>query len=79
MSATIPHPPAPISAPARVLRCDVCWAPPGEPCQRQPIGDHLARLITAVRLGLLSRGQLAAVGGGLEVIADHVVILERAA
>jgi hypothetical protein len=46
---------------------------------RPPASDHLARLITAVRLGLLTRGQLAAIVGGLEVIADHVVILEERA
>jgi hypothetical protein len=57
----------------------MCWAPPGEPCQRQPAGDHLERIIAAVKLGLVGRAELAAIVGGLEVIADHVVILERAA
>jgi hypothetical protein len=77
MPATVPN--TMPAGPQRLIRCDICWAPPGEPCQRQPAGDHLARLITAVKLGLLSRDQLAAVVGGLTVIADHVVIIERAA
>jgi hypothetical protein len=47
--------------------------------QPQPHGDHLARYITAVRQELMSAAGLAAVVGGLTVIADHVVILERAA
>ena len=75
MHETVPN----TIAPARRIRCDLCWAPPGEQCQRSPAGDHLARYIEAVRLGLLSRSELAAVVGGLTVIAEHVVILERAA
>jgi len=38
---------------------------------------HLARLIAAVKAGLLSKAELAEVVGGLTVVADHVVILER--
>lgn len=79
MHETIPH--ATVHAsPARRIRCDLCWAAPGRPCTVSgPAGDHLARLITAVKLGLLSRAELAAiVGGGLEVIADHVMIMEAA-
>jgi hypothetical protein len=75
---TIAHPPTATQV-ARHLRCDLCWAPPGQACQRKPAGDHLERIITAVKLGLLSRAELAVIVGGLEVIADHVVILERAA
>ena len=78
MPETIPHPPAAAEI-ARRLRCDLCWAPPGQACQRKPAGDHLERIIAAVRLGLLSRAELAAIVGGLTVIADCVVILERAA
>jgi hypothetical protein len=78
MSDTIPYPPAATQV-ARRLRCDLCWAPPGQACQRKPAGDHLERIIAAVRLGLVSRAQLEAIVGGLTVIADHVVILERAA
>jgi hypothetical protein len=77
MPATIPHHPPPTAA--RLLRCDLCWCPPYQPCQRQPAGDHLERIITAVKLGLVGRAELAAIVGGLAVIADHVVILERAA
>jgi hypothetical protein len=75
MPETVPN----TITPVRLIRCDLCWAPPGEACQRKPAGDHLARYTAAVKLGLLSRGELAAVVGGLVVIADHVVILERAA
>ena len=77
MTATVPITLPPASA-ARRLPCDLCWALPGKPCTISgPPGDHLARIITAVKLGLLSRVELAEVVGGLAVIADHVVILER--
>jgi len=66
--------------PVRQVRCPVCGVCRGVPCTPPgPEGNHLGRIIGAVRLGLLSRGELAAAVGGLEVIADHVVILERAA
>jgi hypothetical protein len=79
MHATVPTTIPPPSA-ARRLRCDLGWALPGKPCTVSgPPGDHLARIITAVRLGLLSRAELAVVVAGLTVVADHVVILERAA
>jgi len=66
--------------PVRQVRCPVCDAGRGAPCTPPgPAGNHLGRLIAAVRLGLLSRAELAGSVGGLEVIADHVVILERAA
>jgi hypothetical protein len=68
------------SGPARRIMRDLCWAAVGKPCTVSgPPGDHLIRLANAVRLGLLSRDQLAEVVVGLAVIADHVVILKRAA
>jgi len=69
-----------ISAPQRRIRCDQCWAPANRPCTVSgPPGDHLARYITAVRLGLIQRGQLAAIVAELTVIAGHVMISEAAA
>ena len=79
MTNTIPQTASPAEV-ARSIRCPLCWTLPGNgPCQRQPAGDHLARLIAAVKAGLLSKAELTEVVGGIEVIADHVVILERAA
>jgi hypothetical protein len=66
--------------PVRQVRCPVCDVGRGVPCTPPgPAGNHLGRLIAGVRLGLLSRAELEAAVGGLEVIADHVVIFERAA
>ncbi len=78
---TIPQATMPTAhPPQRRIICDLCWAPAGRCCTVSgPPGDHVARLITAVRLGLLSRAELAAVVGGLAVIAEHVVIVEVAA
>lgn len=81
MPATIPFTaqPAP-QPPQRRIRCDQCWALPNRPCtvSGQP-GDHLARYIAAAALGLIQRGQLAAIVAELTVIAGHVMISERAA
>ncbi len=85
MSQTISQPPEHQAATAaeprgtREVPCSLCLAAPGEPCQRSPRGDHLVRLVAAVKAGLLTRADLAAVVGVLVVIADHVVILERRA
>lgn len=79
ISQTLPPEPSPAEL-VRAGLCPLCWAPPGRPCSVVgPPGDHLARYIAAVKLGLLSRADLAAVVGALVVIADHVMILERAA
>jgi len=76
MQETIPRT-ASATQGARSIRCPMCWSLPGSKCQRNPAGDHLARLIAAVKAGLLSKAELAEVVGGLTVVADHVVILER--
>jgi hypothetical protein len=61
-----------------MARCGWCWQDqPDVPCT--PAGDHLARWLRAERRGLVTRAELAAVVGALEVIAGHVVIAERAA
>lgn len=81
MPATIP--PAPLSPPQppqRRIRCDQCWAPAGHCCSVSgPPGDHLARYIAAAKLGLIQRGQLAAIVAAMTVIAGHVMIIEAAA
>ena len=70
----------PAARPVRQIRCPVCDVGRGVPCTPPgPAGNHLGRIIAGVRLGLLSREELAAAVGGLEVIADHVILLERAA
>lgn len=76
MQDIIYQPPAHM-APARRIKCDLCWSPIGKPCTVSgPPGDHLIRLATAVRLGLLSKAELAAAIAGVEVLADHVMIME---
>ena len=57
---------------ARLVNCGTCGQRPGRPCTAA--GDHLARYLRAGRRGLLSRGDLAAVVAGLEVIAAHVIV-----
>jgi hypothetical protein len=67
----------------RLARCApsaaaLCWQTPGRPCTVSgPPGDHLSRYAAAVRLGLLTKAELAAIVGGLTVVADHVIILEQ--
>jgi hypothetical protein len=81
MSETISQPTPADPSPAQLLRamlCTLCGAPPGRQCTVVgPPGDHLARFVTALDVGLLAREDLAAIIGGLTVIADHVVIQER--
>ena len=64
---------------ARRANCPHCWQRPGRPCtvSGQP-GDHLARYQRAERRGMITRAELAAVVGGLEVIAAHVIIRDGA-
>src|SRR5947207_15462837 len=60
---------------ARSVLCPLCWARAGRPCTLTgPAGDHLARWLEAERRGVITRGQLAAVVTGLEVIASHVIV-----
>jgi hypothetical protein len=42
------------------------------------LGDHLARWLEAERQGVITREQLAAVIGKLEVIAAHVIVRDDA-
>ena len=59
---------------ARSRQCPLCDAPPGEPCQLKPAGDHLARYLDAYTAGQLTRAYLAAVLGELVVIEPCQVI-----
>jgi hypothetical protein len=66
--------------PQRRISCALCWQSEGRPCTVSgPPGDHLIRYVNAVKLGLLSKAELAAAIGGVEVLADHVILLERRA
>ena len=86
MHAIMPDQPPLVEAPrgprevredARRANCPLCWQRPGRPCTVSgPDGDHLARYQRAERRGLITRGELAAVVGTLEVIAAHVIIRE---
>ena len=79
MQPTIPQTTIP-SPPQRQISCPQCWQRRFLPCTLSGApGDHLARYIAATRAGLLSVADLAGVVGGLIVIADHVIVLERRA
>jgi hypothetical protein len=63
---------------ARARPCPRCWAPPGEPCQRKPPGEHLACYLDAYTAGQLSREYMAAVVGELVVIAHSAIVPDGA-
>jgi hypothetical protein len=70
------------STPAREVRrvrCTLCWAPPGGPCQRSPRADHLQRWIDAYKDGLLSKAELGEVFGQVVVITRWQVVREAVA
>ena len=69
--------PAKAAAAAREHSCGLCWQRAGLSCNHR--GDHLARYQHAESVGLLSRGELAAVVARLEVIAPHVYVSVPAA
>ncbi len=58
----------------RSRECLLCDAPPGEPCQPKPAGDHLARYLDAYTAGQLTRAYMAMTLGELVVIDDCSVI-----
>lgn len=58
----------------RRRECLLCGAPPGEPCQPKPAGDHLARYLDAYTAGQLTRAYMALTLGELVVIDDCAVI-----
>ena len=62
-----------------MANCPHCWQVPGRPCVlASPAGDHLARWLRAERRGVVTRAELAAAVGGLEVIAAHAIIRDGA-
>jgi hypothetical protein len=83
MHTTIPQSSPYDPSPADLMRavlCPMCWSSPGRPCSVSgPPADYLARYVAAVKQGLLSRAELEAIIAGIEVIADHVYVTERAA
>jgi hypothetical protein len=75
MQETVPTTAVEAATLALLVPCGHCWAPPGVPCTVSgPSGQHLARYLRAERKGLLDRQALAAVVGGLDVIAPHVIV-----
>ncbi len=67
--------PATAADSARAVNCPHCWVIPGKPCTVAGLpGSRLARYLCAERGGLPGRQALAAVIGGLDVIAGHVII-----
>ena len=67
------------AAEVRRVRCTLCWAPAGHPCQRSPRADHLQRWIDAYRDGLLSKAELGEVFGQVVVITRWQTVAEAVA
>jgi hypothetical protein len=66
------------AAQVRRVPCGLCWAAPGTPCQREPEADHLARWLSALKLGRVTRDEVAAVITRLVVITKwSVVVLDK--
>ncbi len=63
----------------RQERCSLCFAPAGEPCQRQPVTDHLQRWLDAYRAGRITKAERGEVFGQVVVITRWQVVPERAA
>jgi hypothetical protein len=67
---------------ARLARCGVCWAEPGEPCgdARGGLdGVHLARYARARRRGLLGEAAMtAALAAAGDVFTDATIVPDGA-
>jgi len=63
---------------ARMCPCGACWARPGEPCTRDPEGDHVARYGRAMRKGLLTGPELIAVLGALDAFTNTTIVYNTA-
>ena len=61
---------------ARTIRCRICQARPSVPCQRNPRGDHLARIVDSYRAGVLSHDALATLFASIEVVTERRMVLE---
>lgn len=75
---TIPQTSSPPGA-VRHVQCTLCWAPPGEPCQRLPRADHLQRWLDAYKLGRVSKTDLGDVFSQVIIITRWQVVPELAA
>jgi hypothetical protein len=62
------------AAQVRSVPCGLCWAAPGTPCQSEPEADHLARWLSALTLGRVTRDDVAAVIGRLVVITKWAIV-----
>lgn len=59
----------------RQATCPLCWARPGEPCQRYyPPADHLGRWLAALDAGHVAEGHLAEVVSRLTVITRRTLV-----
>lgn len=59
----------------RHAACPLCWARPGEPCQRYyPPADHLARWLAAFDAGYVAQAHLTEIIGRLTVITRQVLV-----
>jgi hypothetical protein len=66
-----------ITHPAVLTRaCPLCGAPPGEPCQPKPSGDHLARYVDAYTAGRLTHAYMVLVLSEL-VVVDTCAVIPR--
>jgi hypothetical protein len=77
MSTTIPQTINAAQA-ARARQCPLCNAPPGEPCQLKPAGDHLTRYLDAYTAGQLTKAYMAAVVGELVEIDMCTIVTSEA-
>lgn len=62
----------------RWRQCPVCGIGAYSPCQLRPAADHLGRWLATYEAGKITRANLAAVIGGLVVIAAAELVEERA-
>jgi hypothetical protein len=62
----------------RIAGCGLCQAPPGQPCQIHPPGDHLSRWLSAYQAGHISRDDLALVFSHLVVVTKWQLVRSAA-
>lgn len=66
-----------VTGSVRCAPCPFCDAQVPGPCQLWPPADHLARWLAAEAAGRITRDDLIAAIGGLDVIAVHALVAER--
>ena len=79
MKVTAPEAPtvrplAEICEAARQANCGECWQITGEPCTRNPEGDHVARFGRAARRGLITGPELVCVLGAFDVFTTATIV-----